>query len=170
MRMNNKPDKNYLFGILSYNAENGLFTWLESRGTVAIGCIAGARSTSRGKTYIYIKIDKRLYKAHHLAWLFHHREWPTFDLDHIDGDGTNNRIANLRKCSMSENKANSKIYKNNKSGFKGVSFHKRSKKWIAYININKKRTNLGSFDKAEDAAKVYWAAAKKLHGKFARAA
>jgi len=161
-------DKNYVSEILSYDRESGIFHWLVSRGSVKAGRVAGSPQTSRGKTYIQIRIDKRFYKAHHLAWLFHHVEWPMFDLDHVDGDGTNNRIQNLRKCTMSQNKGNSRRYKNNRSGHKGVFF--RRGKWSVSIQKDRVRIHVGTFTDLEEAVAAYWRASKNLFGKFARAA
>ncbi len=163
-------DKNYVFDLLSYDSESGIFYWKVSRGSVKPGRIAGSPQTSKGKTYIQIRIDKSFYKAHHLAWLFQHNEWPRFDLDHVDGIGTNNRIANLRKCTMSQNKANSKKYKNNKSGHKGVFWRAKLNKWSVSIQCNGKRIYVGLFVKLEDAVAAYWEKSIQLFGKFARAA
>lgn len=162
------PDVDYLRDILSYDLDTGEFTWLESRGSVAAGSKAGARSTSRGKTYIYIKIDKRLYQAHRLAWLMVHGQLPDSDIDHADGDSENNRFDNLRECSMSQNKANSKTYKNNKSGYKGV--FRVGNKYRVSVQKDRKRVNLGRFDTPEEAAEAYELASRKMFGEFARSA
>lgn len=165
----NAPPKDYVFSLLSYDKETGRFTWLVQRGSIKPGRLAGSPQTSRGKTtYIQIRIDKKYYKAHHLAWLFQHGEWPAFDLDHEDGDGTNNRIANLRKCTMAQNKANSKIYKNNTTGHKGV--FKVRNKWRVTIQKNGKRIQIGYFDTIDAAIAAYWEASQRLFGEFARAA
>lgn len=161
------PDVDYLRSILFYAPETGKFTWLESRGSIAAGSPAGPRSTSRGKTYIYIKIDKRLYQAHRLAWLMVRGQLPDNDIDHKDGDSENNRFCNLRDCSMSQNKANSKTYKNNKSGYKGVFLTEG--RYRVSIQKNRKRIHIGRFDTAEEAAKAYEAVAKEIFGEFARA-
>lgn len=155
----------YVSSILSYNAEDGQFTWLETRGTVRAGRLAG---TLGGSGYMQIGIDNRRYKSHHLAWLMHHGYWPTKDIDHENGDTTDNRIKNLRECSKAQNKANSRKYKNNKSGQKGV--FQRGKKWSVSIQCQGKRKKLGSFDTVGEATAVYLAAANKLFGQFARPA
>ena len=89
-------------------------------------------------------------------------------IDHIDGDTLNNQKKNLRICTHSENMRNSKIPINNTSGYKGVSYIKRDKKWEAYITFNNKLLNLGTFTDPINAAKAYNAAAVKYHGKFAK--
>lgn len=91
-------------------------------------------------------------------------------VDHINGDGMDNRRANLRICSHAENLRNRKIHSNNKCGRKGVSYDPSSsiRPWRAKINVDRKRISLGRFACAEDAQEAYRAAAKKYHGEFAR--
>lgn len=90
------------------------------------------------------------------------------EVDHINGSGLDNRKENLRICTHSQNHMNSRRQSNNTSGYKGVCFYKRVKKWIAYIKYNKKRVHLGYFNAREDAALAYNEAARKYHGEFAR--
>lgn len=87
--------------------------------------------------------------------------------DHIDGDGLNNRRANLRKTSRAENNQNSRMQKNNKSGFKGVS-QARSGRWRARIAVECRQITLGTFDSPQEAHRAYCSASKKLHGEFGR--
>lgn len=88
-------------------------------------------------------------------------------VDHINRDKLDNRISNLRLASHSENCANRGKSKNNKSGFKGVDFCLRYKKWRSQINNQKKKIHLGYFLDKIEAAKAYDSAAKKLHKEFA---
>lgn len=90
------------------------------------------------------------------------------DVDHINGNGLDNRRANLRLCNHAQNMCNRKIHKNNKSGFKGVHWHARLGLWEAQIQVAKKKIYLGCFDDAEVAARRYDAAALLYHGPFAR--
>ena len=92
---------------------------------------------------------------------------PRVHTDHIDGNGLNNQRANLRTCSNTENMRNRGAYANNKSGFKGVSFHKQSGRWRAYIKLTGKQKHLGYFPTPEAAYAAYCAAAAELHGEFA---
>ena len=91
-------------------------------------------------------------------------------IDHIDGDGTNNRRSNMRIATHAENMRNRRMSTNNTSGFKGVHWEKKSQKWRAQIRINSVRRYLGLFDTPEAAHAAYVAASEKLHGEFARAA
>lgn len=88
-------------------------------------------------------------------------------VDHINGDGLDNRRANLRSCSQLQNMANQGPRKS-LSGFKGVHFDKRSKKWSAAIGINGRRLHIGTFKNPEDAARAYDASALLHCGEFAR--
>lgn len=89
-----------------------------------------------------------------------------FHIDHINANTLDNRTINLRQCTRTENNRNSKISKNNSSGYKGVSWNKGNKKWRAYIAAEK-QIHLGFFVKKEEAAKAYNQAARKYHGEFA---
>ena len=89
-------------------------------------------------------------------------------VDHIDGDGLNNRRSNLRKCSHSQNMCNSRKPSTNVSGYKGVYFDKRDQSWRTRIVMNQKATNLGNFIDLESAIKARREAERRLHGEFAR--
>ena len=88
-------------------------------------------------------------------------------VDHINHNSLDNRKSNLRVCTQKENRRNSKSNKNSSSKFKGVTWHKRNKKWVSQIRTNKKNIWLGLFENEIDAALVYNGAAKYLFGEFA---
>lgn len=89
--------------------------------------------------------------------------------DHIDGNKLNNQRYNLRNATTSENGFNRKIkQQNNSSGYKGVTWHKQTKKWQAQIMVQGKQIYLGTFNEKRVAAYIYNEAAKKYHGTFAR--
>ena len=90
------------------------------------------------------------------------------DVDHINGDGLDNRRANLRLATRSQNMCNRGPNANNKSGYKGVSWMPKLGKWRATIVVNGKQTHLGLFSTPEDAHATYCDAAKRLHGSFWR--
>lgn len=92
------------------------------------------------------------------------------EVDHIDGNGLNNSVSNLRWCTHEQNNWNVKARSKpvHRSLYKGVSFHKNYKKWVAQIRIgNGKNKWLGSFDNPDKAALAYNEAAKRYHGEFA---
>lgn len=90
------------------------------------------------------------------------------EIDHINGDKTDYRRENLRIATHAQNNQNKGLRRDSTTGYKGVCFDKRSKRYIAYINANNKRTYLGYFMDKEDAARAYDKAAVSLHGDFAR--
>jgi hypothetical protein len=147
---------------LSYDPATGLFTWLKSNSKKPIvGTVAG---TLHDRGYIRININKKLYYAHRLAWLYVHGEVPTHEIDHIDRDTSNNRIANLRIATHAENSANTPKRRTSTSGFKGAYRHQG--RWMATIKCNGKQIYLGVFDAAEEAYAAYLGAAKMYHKEF----
>jgi len=87
-------------------------------------------------------------------------------VDHINNNTLDNRTENLRWATPTQNNFNSKISKNNTSGVKGVSYHKRDNKWIARIKINGKQTHLGSFENKEEAIKARLKKSIEIQGTF----
>lgn len=145
--------------LLSYDERSGVFTWRKS------GSRAG-KVQSRG--YVQILIRGRAYYAHRLAWFYVHGEWPPSQIDHINCEKADNRIANLRLATRSQNQANRGVQPNNTSGFKGVTWCGPRGKWRAEIKVNRRKVCLGSFERLEDAAVAYEHAAKRYFGEFAR--
>lgn len=152
---------------ISYDPATGLFTSLISRGAVKAG-----KTLGKPDAYGYIRLcfEGRDYKAHRLAWFYMTGEWPSSGVDHRDCDRTNNRWANLRIASQSQNSANAPLSKRNTSGFKGAHFDRSRGRWAAHICVQRKQKHLGYFDTAEDAHAAYVAAAKRHFGEYARAA
>jgi HNH endonuclease/AP2 domain len=91
-----------------------------------------------------------------------------FDVDHINGDGLDNRRRNLRVGTRSQNNGNTRTSSRNQSGYKGVSFHKPTGRWRAYINLNHRHRHLGMFDDPWSAAQAYNEAAVAQWGEFAQ--
>lgn len=89
-------------------------------------------------------------------------------VDHIDGDGLNNRRSNLREATGAQNSRNSRLRRNNVSGFKGVSWIKRPGKWSAQIMVDGKQSHLGFFSDPKEAHAAYVRASEALHGEFGR--
>jgi hypothetical protein len=97
-------------------------------------------------------------------------EWPPLQLDHVNGNPVDNRFANLRLASASQNSANARRPVTNTSGFKGVHLNPTStQKWRAKITVNKVQVYLGYFDTKEEAGAAYMRAAQEHFGEFARA-
>lgn len=92
---------------------------------------------------------------------------PSIQIDHINGNKLDNRKANLRLCTNQQNCRNVTKRTNNKSGYKGVVWHKASNKWLAKITVNKIVKYLGIFENKDMAAKAYNNAAIKYFGEFA---
>jgi hypothetical protein len=157
--------------VLSYDSATGLFVWRVhlpwSRGHA--GNIAGRPMTGgRAAGYIRIKIDGRDYLAHRLAWLYVHGVWPSLKLDHKNRNRGDNRFANLRQATDSQNAANRPHTKRNKTGYKGVSRYKDTDRYQAFIQVSRRNVWLGTFDTAEEAHAAYLDAARARFGEFAR--
>jgi hypothetical protein len=88
-------------------------------------------------------------------------------VDHVNHIKTDNRRANLRLATKAENGMNARLSAGNRSGYKGVSFDKRSNRWRAYITREYRQIHLGYFDCARQAAQAYDATAANLFGEFA---
>lgn len=164
-----------LKSILIYNPSTGVFRWkkrdrrffksdssFKSWNTKYSGSVAGAPfAENKRNKYIQIGVMGRPYLAHRLAWLYVHGAWPENDIDHINGDGRDNRIKNLRSVTRLENLRNQRLRPNNKSGQTGVCWIKKSKKWKAAIKVSGKTIYLGLFNCYEDAVRVRLKAQKE---------
>lgn len=156
---------------LDYDQETGVFLWRHRLDKAdhwnrrysgkKAGCVAKGG-------YLLIAINDRLMKAHRLAWLIVTGEWPKGVIDHINGEPADNRFSNLRDISQAENMRNQRRNSKNKSGFKGVSYFARDKKWLATIKVNRKTRYLGYFETPELAHAAYCAASLDLHGDYGR--
>lgn len=158
--------------LLAYDAETGCLTWKPRprhlfHKTGAWKCwnsrYAGRpalNSPDKGGYRIGAIFDK-MTKAHRAAWAIYYGNWPTSMLDHIDGDGANNKIANLREVTNSVNLQNATCRLDNKSGMMGVSWSKVTAKWFAYINHKGKRIPLGHYVNLDEAKAVRLAAERE---------
>ena len=147
--------------LLHYDPETGILTWLISpRNNVPAGSVAG-RIDKKG--YVRIVYQKNLYQGHWLAWFFVHNKWPDNELDHINGNPTDNRIANLRDVTRKQNMENKKIYKTNKSGYSGVNWHTKKNRWVVRIGHYGKRISIGEFINLQDAIAARIKAENKLY-------
>lgn len=151
--------------ILHYNKYVGVFTWRDKTNRRTYGKTAG--TVLRGRGYIVIGIGTKVYLAHHLVWLWHHGRMPHDQLDHIDGDRSNNLISNLREVSQRENSMNMKRNAMNTSGVKGVHFDNQKGKWVAVIKSGGRYLFRKSFASLDEAEAAIMAARRALHGDFA---
>jgi len=145
---------------MTYDQKLGTFTWLNGKCS---GKIAG-RIETYGYVVIYLK--GRLYRAHRLAFLYMTGNWPDYEVDHIDGNRSNNSWSNLRQATRSKNNMNKKW---NGKNLKGAHWDYRTKKWCATLKINKKSIWLGRHDTEKEAHNAYIKAAYEHFGEFARA-
>lgn len=153
--------QNELKKFLNYDFNTGVFYWNVERGTVRIGNVAGCL---KNNGYLQIQINGKKYYSHRLAWIYFFGHIPNLEIDHINGNKTDNRISNLRLATSRQNKQNKKIYNsNNKTGYLGVSFYKKIGKFCAEIRNNNKKIHIGFFENPEDAYKEYLKAKRKLH-------
>lgn len=146
--------------LLSYDRDTGLLVWLISRGKAKLGSVAGAHDAHG---YVVIRLYGVLYKAHRLIWLYETGSFPVEDIDHINGVRDDNRWANLRQATRSDNQQNMKMYANNTSGYPGVVWDASRGKWAARIRVNGAQLNLGRFLDASEAFAAYKLAKSKYH-------
>lgn len=154
--------------LVIYDYETGIFTWKHrdrkwfktkrsygTWNTLFSGKVAGNPVKVIGNSfYADLRIFGKTYRAHRLAFLYVTGEFPEKHVDHIDGNGLNNKWNNLRDVSVKENAMNRSVPLNNSSGVMGVNFFKRVGKWTSNITVDTKRLHLGYFDNKEDAIKA----------------
>ena len=151
-----------LRSVLHYEPETGIFTRKVSTSPrIKVGDAAGCPG---GHGYLQIRVQNRKYLAHRLAWLYVYGEWPKDQLDHINRNRSDNRIANLREVTNKQNMQNASKSSRNTSGHPGAYWLKQSSKWVAKITHNYKLIHLGCFNTIEEAIaarkaaeKIYWA-------------
>lgn len=115
--------------------------------------------------YVKATFKSRYFAAHVLAWVIMKKEWPSYDIDHINRIKHDNRWENLRIATCSENRMNTTPSIVNKTGYKGVYKHKGKYRAVTYFKY--KQFYLGQFDTPEEAAKAYNDKVKELYGDFA---
>lgn len=156
---------------LIYEPFTGLFRWRKGRAGTQAGSVAGHDWISKkGEKYRIIFILGRSYRAHNLAWIYMTGAPPKNEIDHKDRDGLNNRWSNLRDATRSQNQANTRLYKNNTSGYRGVSFvpeASRKNPYRALFRSDKGKIHLGYYPTAEAAAEAWRKAAVERYGEFA---
>lgn len=149
----------YLREHLNYDAETGQFTWKIAGPKRVLGRVAGSLNAKLG--YIILRIKGVNHRAHRLAWLYVHGDWPANGLDHIDNDKTNNRISNLRDVPHLWNAQNRLKPRASKLGIRGV--RKIGNRYYARLAVDGVEVPLGGFATAAEAHAEYVAATRRLH-------
>jgi HNH endonuclease len=134
--------------LLAYDPDTGVLRWLPRKNSHFNGRFADkpAFTAIDGKGYHHGSLLRQSHRAHRVAWLVHYGVWPSGEIDHIDGDRTNNRISNLRDVSRTENGKNLRRRSDNVSGSVGVWFDVRRQKFTAQIKVGADRKHLGYFE------------------------
>ena len=149
-----------------YDPLTGILTWKNdtkinnSKAGTRAGCI-------KADGYRYVRLNNKLYCEHRVCWAMAYPELPR-QIDHINMVRDDNRICNLRPATNGENGMNKPMQSNNTTGFKGVTFHKGTRKYHAKICFNGTRRSLGYYRTPEEASMAYAKAAGEFHGQFAR--
>lgn len=156
---------------LRYDADEGKLYWRDewwpkSRTTNTVGAMDGTKRSPTG--YVRFEHRGRRFMVHRVIWFMHHGEWPDGEIDHIDGNGLNNHISNLRVVDHKANMYNRPMYRCNKTGYKGVSKNARENLYRAQISKDRVPYKIGSFACPIDAARAYDRKAIELHGEYAR--
>ena len=146
-----------LLSLAHYDPDTGVFTRL------ADGYVMGKPDR---KGYLLTWLKDWRFRSHRLAWFYMTGAWPTQEIDHINGDTSDNRWTNLRECSHQQNNHNQPLRRNNKSGVKGVHLNRRGK-WQVQVCLNYKIHHGGSYERLEDAERVARQLRERLHGEFA---
>jgi len=147
---------------LTYHPDTGLFKWINPKGSGVFKQDWFAGTIDQG--YAHIRVSGKKHKAHRLAWYLMTGDWPKHQIDHIDGNRSNNKFSNLRDVTPSVNMQNLKQpNKLNTTGYMGVHFDNARQKYIARLTLNRYKHFLGRFDTAEEAYKIYLEAKRKMH-------
>lgn len=155
------PDFSTVSKHISYDCASGEFKWIETTSNrVKAGSPAGCLKKTG---YVVIGLLGYYSGAHRFAWLLHTGSWPSGEIDHIDGDPSNNRISNLRDVDRQTNCQNIRIaHKTNKStGMLGVE--PIGNRFRATVWVNGKNIRFGRYDTPELAHAAYLAAKRRLH-------
>lgn len=123
-------------------------------------------ATKNGNGYLRVNLDGKKYYVHRLAWLYVYGVVPSGQIDHINGDRSDNRIANLREVTNQQNQENRRVpSKTNSTGFLGVTrvYRKSGIRYIAQIMDGEKHVHIGTCHTPEEAHKMYVAKKAEIH-------
>lgn len=149
---------------LRYSPVVGVFEWRKPGRRIRVGGLAGA--VVKGSGYVRIVLAGKPYPAHRLAWLYMTGAWPAEDIDHIDGDRSNNAWNNLRQATKSTNGWNKCVMRTNRSGIKGLSQHNETGRWQARFEANGEIWS-AMFATKEAAESAIREKRSQVHGEFA---
>ena len=141
---------------------DGILYCKKPRGKLKVGDVVGTYDDG----YFYVGFNYKRYLSHRIIFMMFHGYMPKI-VDHIDGNPSNNKIENLRESTQQQNCFNSKLSKANKSGVKGVNWHKLRNKWKVEIRVNGIKKHFGLFQDLELAELVANEARRKFHKEFA---
>jgi hypothetical protein len=147
--------------LLDYDPETGVFVWKVTRGSARPGDVAENRHVGG---YRQVVISRKRYLSHRLAWFYINGQWPSDEIDHINRERADNRIANLREATRAQNVCRS--VRRSKSGVHGV--RRRDFGWQARIRVTGKDIHLGTYQTVDEAKTAYRIAAIHHFGEFAR--
>jgi hypothetical protein len=151
-----------LKNLLTYNEATGVFIWRNLTGKSSRGYVGKVAGGVNEHGYVRIKVRNIKYMAHRLAWAFTYGKFPDKELDHINGNRSDNRVANLREVDRSENLQNlRKARCDNALNVLGV--YKRGDKFLSQLQVNGCKIHSGRHDTLEDARTAYASAKLKYH-------
>jgi hypothetical protein len=146
--------------VLRYDQRTGDLLWLGNSGKKATAGKVAGHVNCLG--YVHVRIDGKLLLGHRIAWCMYYGEWPDQNIDHIDGNRSNNKIANLREASQQMNTQNRRSAdKDHSIGLLGVKRH--GKRFRAGIVVNGEQFHIGVYDTAEQAHSAYVDVKRVVH-------
>lgn len=168
-RPKNPFDADFAREMFDYDPETGVITRKQCRVSRLIGQEIG-RIQKDGYVHVEFSWWSMRYNllAHRLGWLIYYGEWPKDQLDHINGIRDDNRLCNLREATQAQNNANTRMYKNNKSGHKNIKWEPDRQRYGVFISYDNKLHRLGRFKTLEEAIAVRNAKYKEIYGDFTR--
>lgn len=148
------PSPERIAEVVAYDPQTGAITYRSGRGR-------GGSRTKDG--YLQVRIGRRVFLAHRVAWVCAHGAWPTNQIDHRNGQRDDNRLSNLREATQAENNQNQTAHAGTASGEIGVTWHKRDRRWQAQIRIDGRLHYLGQYLNRDEAVLAYAKAKADLH-------
>lgn len=158
--MKNKLDIEFLKSLFHCDPESGTLIWKANRGCYPCGGKVAGGPDNKG--YQMVRIGNVQYGNHRIIWAICTGVWPENDIDHINGNRSDNRFVNLRAATRGENLQNQrKAHRDNKSGYLGVT--RNGKKWVANITVQGQTFQLGTYPSPSKAHEAYLWAKRILH-------